>query len=194
MKQVLIFHGGHSFSTPEEYLQDIKSVQIEYERLKYSKKWSGWIAENLPGHDVLTPTFPNGSNAQYDEWVIYFEKIVPFLKDEFYLIGHSLGAMFLAKYLHTNVLPVKARQIILIAPRYGESPDESSGSFLVESAEGFDRSAHEVHLFHSKDDAVVDYESMSLFAADIPTAIVHSFDGRGHFNGPTFPEILELVK
>jgi predicted alpha/beta hydrolase family esterase len=120
MRQILFIHGGNSFPSNDEYLEDLRSLEMDYKRLKYAKRWREWIAEQLPDDDVLTPTFPNGFNAQYDEWVIYFEKIVPFLKDGYSLVGHSLGGMFLAKYLHTHVLPVKARHIVLLAARYGE--------------------------------------------------------------------------
>ena len=194
MKQVLIIHGGNSYSSHKEYLDDLKAQQLDYERLKYSKRWKDWLAEQLPDYDVLTPTFPNGTNAQYDEWVIYFEKILPFLRHDYVLIGHSLGGMFLAKYLHTQTLPIKARQIVLVAARYGETPDDSSGSFLVTSATGLDASTDEVHLFHSKDDPVVDYDNLALFSNDLPYADIHSFDDRGHFNQATFPELLDLIK
>ena len=194
MRQILFIHGGNSFPSNDEYLEDLRSLEMDYERLKYAKRWREWIAEQLPGDDVLTPTFPNGFNAQYDEWVIYFEKIVPFLHDSYSLVGHSLGGMFLAKYLHTHVLPVKARHIILVAARYGETPENSSGSFLVESAVGLDRSADQVHLFHSEDDSAVDFDSLGLFASDIPSAITHIFDDRGHFIDSTFPEVLEILQ
>ena len=194
MRQILFIHGGNSYPTHEEYLEDLRSSEIDYERLKYSKRWREWIAEQLPNDDVLLPIFPNGTNAQYEEWAIYFEKILPFLKDGYSLVGHSLGGMFLAKYLHYNTLPVKARQIILIAARYGESAEDSSGSFLVESATGVEKSAREIHLFHSTDDLVVDYDSLARFASDIPSAKLHSFTDRGHFNDTTFPEVLDILK
>jgi predicted alpha/beta hydrolase family esterase len=194
MSQILFIHGGDSYLSNDEYRENLMSLRIDYERLKYSKMWRSWIAEQLSDDDVLTPSFPNSSNAQYDEWVIYFEKIIPFLKDGYSLVGHSLGGMFLAKYLHTHVLPVKARDIVLIAARYGESDHDTSGSFLVESAVGVDRSADHIHLFHSKDDKVVEFESLALFASDIPPAVTHIFDDRGHFIQPTFPELLEILQ
>jgi predicted alpha/beta hydrolase family esterase len=194
MSQILFIHGGDSYTSYDEYRENLMSLQMDYERLKYIKGWRSWVAEQLPDDDVLTPSFPNSSSAQYDEWVIYFEKILPFLHDGYSLVGHSLGGMFLAKYLHTHVLPVKARRIVLIAPRYGESDHDTSGSFLVESALGVERSAEQVHLFHSKDDKVVEFESLARFATDIPSAITHTFDDRGHFKGPTFPELLEILQ
>jgi len=148
----------------------------------------------MPGVDVLLPTFPNGYNAVYDEWVVYFEKLIPFFGDDVRLVGHSLGAMFLAKYLNEKPLARKVRQLVLIAGGYDDDSYEDLGSFGVSSAANVPKSADEVHLFHSKDDFVVPYAELAKFEKDMPTATVHSFDDRAHFNGETFPELLELLK
>ena len=193
MQQILFLHGGESFLSYDAYLDSLMSRELSYDRLKYSPKWREWIAQQLPGDDVLLPTMPNGYNAQFNEWKIYFEKIMPFLHDDFTIIGHSLGAMFLAKYFEESRLPTKARRIILIAGRHG-GPAEENGSFHVTSSARLSQNSHEVHLFHSMDDPVVPYEDMRKFKNDMPQAIVHSFTDRGHFNDPTFPEMLELLK
>ena len=194
MKQILIIHGGDSFSTYEAYLDNLRSSTIDYARLKPQEKWKTWLSAQLPDDDVLLPTFPNGWNAVYDEWVIYFEKLIPFLKEDVCLIGHSLGAMFLTKYLHGTPLPRKVRQLILVAGQYGTQEYDDLGSFVVESAEGLDRSADEIHLFYSRDDPVIDFASLAQYQHDIPDAIAHIFDTRGHFLGPTFPELLEILR
>lgn len=194
MKQVLIIHGGESFSSYDAYINDLRSMQLDYERLKPRPNWKQWVVKQLPNADVLLLTFPNGYNAVYDEWKIYFEKILPFLDGNVPLVGHSLGAMFLAKYLHKNVLSSRVEQIILIAGRYRTDDENHGGGFIVKNASGVERSSNEVHLFHSEDDPVVEYESLSKFAHDIPGATVHSFTDRGHFLQETFPELLELLK
>lgn len=194
MKQVVIIHGGESFSSYDAYIQNLKTGAIDYERLKPQKKWKPWIAEQMPEADVLLPTFPNGYNAVYDEWKIYFEKILPFLGADVQLVGHSLGAMFLAKYLNTHTLEHKVRRLILIAGAYGHDLEEDIGSFVVESAENVGKSAEEVHLFFSEDDPAVPFSNLAKFQADIPGAIPHTFIDRAHFNDATFPELLELLR
>ena len=194
MKQVLIIHGGNSFSSYDSYINDLRSTEIHYQRLMPQRKWKSWIAEQMPEADVLLPTFPNGYNAVYEEWVIYFEKLIPFLGNDVRLVGHSLGAMFLTKYLHEQQLSNKVRQLILIAGQYGERAGDDMGSFLVESATGLEQSAHEIHLFYSKDDPIVDYSGLAAYSADLADVVVHDFDGRGHFLDETFPELLELLK
>lgn len=193
MKQILIIHGGDSFSSYDAYIRSLRSLEISYDRLRPQKKWKTWLVEQLPEADVLLPTFPNGSNAVYDEWVIYFEKLLPFLNDEVYLIGHSLGAMFLAKYLNEAPLNKPVKKLLLVAGGYDDESMEDLGSFKVTSAKNLPQSADEIHLFHSKDDPVVPYSELAKFQADLPDAIIHSFENRGHFLDESFPELLAIL-
>lgn len=194
MKQVFIIHGGESFSTYDAYLDNLRNRQPDYERLKPQQKWKLWLAEQMPEAEILLPSFPNGDNAVFDEWVIYFEKLLPFFGDDVRLVGHSLGAMFLAKYLQEHTLRQKVRQLILVAAGYDDDSLEDLGSFSVSSATKLYKSADEIHFFHSKDDPVVAYTELAKFQRDLPQAITHVFENRGHFNDTTFPEILYLLK
>ncbi len=193
MKQVLIIHGGDSFSSYEAYLTELKSIKLDYNRLLPKKRWKDTLEEALPDADILMPSMPNSANAQFEEWKIWFEKIIPYFGDNVRIVGHSLGAMFLAKYLQSKPLKTPVRQIILLAARYN-TPESDDGSFAVLSATNLAQSAQEVHLMHSTDDLVVPFDSLAKFQADIPTAKVHAFEDRGHFNTETFPELLDLLK
>ncbi len=193
MKQVLIIHGGNSFSSHKAYLQSLQALEMDYDRIKARKRWAQWIAERMPDTDILTPNFPNSQNAVFEEWKIYFEKILLLLGDDVQLVGHSLGAMFLAKYLHKHPLKKPVKRLILIAGSYNED-DGSCGDFLVTNATNLDKSAGEIHLFHSQDDPVVPFTELAKFQQDIPTATPHTFTSRKHFNDSTFPELLTLLK
>lgn len=193
MKQIVIIHGGDSFLTHNDYLDDLKNTEVDYERLKPAKRWKDTIIEVFSEADILTPSMPNSSNAQFEEWSIWFEKIIPFFGDDVRLIGHSLGAMFLAKYLHLYPLKKPVRQLILLAGGYNDDV-RGYGSFAIDSATGLEKSADEVHLFHSKDDFVVPYSELAKFQADLPTATVHSFEDRNHFLDAEFPELIDVLK
>lgn len=194
MRQVLVLHGGTSFSSHEAYLRDLKESPLQYERLKYSPSWREWLPSALPKADILHPSFPNKQNAQYEEWKIQFEKILPFLTGDVSLVGYSLGAMFLARYLHETVLERPMCQVILIAPTYDDESGEDLGSFKVISATGLEKSTDEVHLIHSEDDPVSPFSELAKFTRDLPTAKVHIFTDRNHFLQPTFPELVEILE
>lgn len=193
MKQIIIIHGGSSFSSYDAYIHSLKSSELNYDRLKKSLKWRDWLADSMSDEDVLLPDFPNKHNAVYDEWKIYFEKLIPFFTDDVRLVGYSLGGMFLTKYLHETALTPPVRQLILIAPSYDDDSVEDLGSFRITSAEGLQRSASEIHIFHSEDDPVSPFSELTKLHKDIPSATVHTFTDRNHFFQPTFPELLEVL-
>ena len=194
MKQIVIVHGGSSFNSYENYLDSLKNSSLHYERLLWAQKWREWLAQTTTGYDVLLPDFPNKQNAQYEEWKIYFEKLLPLLDSDVQLIGYSLGAMFLAKYLHESPLSSPVRRLVLVSPCYDDESVEDLGSFRVTSATGLEKSAKEIHLFHSKDDPVVPFTELAKFQRDLPTATVHIFEDRNHFFQSTFPELKELLE
>lgn len=189
----MIIHGGDSFLSYEDYLYSLKNSALDYDRLKPSKSWKDTIVNQITDADILLPNMPNSANAQFEEWKIMFEKILPFLQDDVSLIGHSLGAMFLAKYLHYHPLDNPVKQLILVAGGYNGDVT-GYGSFAVDSAKGLEKSADEIHLFHSKDDFVVPFTELAKFEADLPTAEVHVFENRNHFLDENFPEIIDLIK
>lgn len=58
------------------------------------------LQEQLPEFKVIKPEMPNKDMARYSAWKLWFKKYLPFLDSEkLIVIGHSLGAMFLIKYL-----------------------------------------------------------------------------------------------
>ncbi len=195
MKQILVIHGGNSFNSSKDYLHALELSEIDYQRLiDHRQKWREWLADQLPDDDVLLPSFPNRDNAQYNEWVTYFNKIIPYLTEDAILVGYSLGAMFLAKYCNEYTLPMVADKIILIAPSYDDDSKEQLGSFKVSSAKNVPKNAKTVHLFHSEDDPISPFTELVKFQTDMPLATIHRFTDRGHFFQSTFPELLSIIK
>lgn len=194
MKQVVIIHGGNSFSSYQAYREYLHSKVLSYDKLIHKLRWKERLIDDLPDFDVIYPSMPNSLNAVYDEWVIFFEKLIQFLGDDVQIVGHSLGAMFLTKYLNENPLKHQVKRLLLVAGAYDDESSEDMGSFKVTSAINVPKSATEVHLFHSQDDPVVPFSELAKFQAGMPDAISHIFENRGHFNQSTFPELLEILR
>jgi|LSQX01.1.fsa_nt_gb predicted alpha/beta hydrolase family esterase len=136
---------------------------------------------------------PNSSNAKSIEWQIWFEKIIPYFEDNVRLIGHSLGAIFLAKYLHQNPLNKPVSQLILLAGGY-DIDDHDYGSFKIKSAKKLEKNTDLIHLMHSRDDFLVPFSELDKYKADLPGATVHGFENHNHFLDAEFPELIELLK
>ena len=98
-KQVIVIHGGDTFSTYEEFILFLKDFKIDLNRFR-GKDWKSTLQDALGvEYDVLCPQMPNKQNAKYSEWKLWFDKIIPLLNDNIILVGHSVGGIFLVKYL-----------------------------------------------------------------------------------------------
>lgn len=196
MKQVVFIHGGESFATYDDYLAYLRVESYEPFKVR-EKKWREWVAERLgDGWEAYVPSMPSPANAKYLEWSIWFEKVIPYLTDGAVLVGHSLGGIFLAKYLSENELPVRIAATFLIASPYDETePGESLADFaLPDSLAALAERGGKLFLYHSEDDPVVAYAALDKYRHQLPEATVRTFTDRGHFLQSEFPELLEDIQ
>ena len=152
-KQVVVIHGGDTFLSYEDYLEDLKNFPVSLDYFLPKTNWKSGLAEKLGAdYQVLRPTMPNKFNAQYQEWQIWFEKLLPFLSGEVILVGHSLGALFLVKYLSENQLNLTIDKLILIA---GPFDFPEIDAFKFGSLEKVGQQCPDIVIMHSEDDQIV---------------------------------------
>lgn len=192
-KQIIFIHGGDSFESYEKYLEALKSNNPSIDWFIYRKKWIDNLYKKLSQEfEIFAPHMPNKQNANYVEWKIWFDKMIPFIEDGVILIGHSQGGIFLAKYLSENIYPKKISALILVAPPHTSTPE--IGSFKLEkNLTEVARQCGEIHLFQSTDDPVVPASEAQLYKSEIPEINLHIFEDRGHFNQESFPEIIDVI-
>lgn len=196
-KQVVLIHGGNVFKSYDDYLDFLRNQTFDINKVNSQKeRWNRSLDKTL-GDDFFTlmPQMPCKQNAKYSEWKIFFEKIIPFLEDSVILIGHSLGGIFLAKYLSENNFPVKISRLHLVAAPFDRASREYLGDFtLSTSLEKIKKQIKKIYLYHSKDDQVVSFSEMEKYAKALPEAEKYIFEDRGHFLGEDFPELIENIK
>ncbi|MBI2109416.1 MAG: alpha/beta hydrolase [Parcubacteria group bacterium] len=195
-KQVIFIHGGETFNTHEEYIEYLK--YSEYDPTKEpEKRWKDSFAKELgDDFEVFTPSMPSKYNAKYKEWEIWFQKLLPHVRNDIILVGHSLGGIFLVKYLAIHAFPVKIAATFLVAAPYDDKDSAYSlADFeLPESLALFEKQAGKVFIYHSKDDTVVSFSDCKKYAAQLPRATVIDFEKRGHFMQESFLELVEDIK
>ena len=194
--QIVFIHGGSSFATNEDFYTALRTWTYDpYQPER--KRWRDSIAAELSDtHEFLVPTMPNKQNADYTAWALWFDKLVPYLRDGVILISHSLGGAFLLRYLSEQTLPVVVAQLHLVAPAIDEVDCPGLGDFATNMAtwSGFQSTITVVHLWHSSDDTIVPMHHSERFATACPSAELHTFSDRGHFLTETFPELLIEIK
>lgn len=193
---MVVIHGGETFDTYEEFLAWLRAEELELEPAG-TKRWKSTMQEDLgEWHEVIQPRMPNSLNAKYEEWKIWFEKYLPLLSKELIFVGHSLGGIFLAKYLSENTIDKNVLGTFLIAPPYDSSDAPYSlGDFeLPTSLQKFAEQSRVIYIYFSTDDPVVPFADLAKYQARLPDARVSIFSDRGHFKQERFPELIEEIK
>jgi predicted alpha/beta hydrolase family esterase len=107
-KQVIVIHGANSFDSYDEYINYLKNREVTVESFLSWRGWKDNLADELGSDfEVFAPRMPNKDNAKYAEWKIWFERIFPYIQEDVVLVGHSMGGIFLVKYLSKIIFPKK---------------------------------------------------------------------------------------
>jgi guanylate kinase len=187
--KVIFIHGGDSFDSYDEYLLDLQNSSVKFQdgRLRWKDSLGDFLGSD---YQVYRLSMPNSNNANYEEWRIQFEKIQDILDEKTVLIGHSLGGIFLAKYLAEQKLTRQISQLHLVA-----APFEKVGSFILPSSlDLIEQSTNQIYLYHSQDDFVVDFGELTKYQKHLPKAQSLIFRTHGHFLQSEFPELVEQIK
>lgn len=199
-KQVIIIHGGNTFKTYRDYFSFLKKQEVDFEKFKNTKNdWKDNLQERLgEKFEIIFPAMPNKQNTKYCEWKIWFEKGIPYFNKEVVLIGHSMGGIFLAKYLSENNFPKKIKAVFLVAAPFDVKDRDKSKSLadfiLPKSLNKFEKQANKIFIYHSKDDHTVPFVDLKKYKKAVPGAKAMIFEDRGHFNQEEFPEIVRDIK
>jgi predicted alpha/beta hydrolase family esterase len=194
-QQIVIIHGGNAFDSYKKYLADLKRKKLDLERLT-KVGWKDTLAERLGEEfEVLRPEMPNKMNAKYIEWKIWFDKFKPFIKHNAIFIGHSLGGIFLARYLSENKFPKKIKATLLVAAPYNTKKEHPLADFIItKKLDLFAKQGGEIIMYHSKDDNVVKFSNYKRYQEALPEARAVLFFKKGHFNQEEFPELITDIR
>ncbi len=195
--QVVVIHGGTSFKRYADYLKLLKSETLSVDKLKPRRGWKLTLESKLGrSFEVLQPRMPNSNNAKYIEWKLWFEKIIPLLHDNVILVGHSLGGLFLAKYLSSKIFPVKIRAIFLLAAPFSLADKRVHPSDFAKllSLRMMSAQCKRIMIFHSADDPLVPVTEARRYKAAVPAAKVRIFSKKAHFSQEEFPELVQAIK
>ncbi len=191
----------HWWETKENY-RNYKEALLKYEYNPYkevekSSRWTKNLQKILwEDFFVINPVMPNKYYCDYSEWVIMFEKILPFLESDYILSWHSLWATFLLKYLSENDVNVSFSRIILIAPAYKDSEIETLWSFSLndDKLKTLQRYEDKMTFYHSEDDFIVPFADLKSFKSIFPNASYNIFKDKWHFMQDNFDEFFRGFK
>jgi predicted alpha/beta hydrolase family esterase len=187
MKNAIIVHGMPS---RDEYYNPANPKQSE-------DHWLQWLTRELNARGIVTNAldFPKPYAPVYGTWKEVFERH-PITTDTL-LIGHSLGAGFLVRWLSENKTHVG--KVALVAPFLDLNHNKVGPDFFDFKIDG-DMGARTkgMAIFIAPEDDKEILESAVMITAHVPTAETMSLVGRGYFTldvmkTEAFPELLDFL-
>jgi predicted alpha/beta hydrolase family esterase len=194
-QQIIVIHGGTTFADYQDYVGYLATKPLEISHFLHKPKWKDSLQQKLGDkYQVLLPTMPNTTNARYSEWKVWFDNLSAIITDDCILIGHSLGGIFLAKYLSENTFSRRIKATILVAAPHSDETTEDLTDFKLGGVlAGLAEQAGRLVFISGNDDPVIPLSELEKYKADTPLAEFRIVSAPDHFVRPEFPELVQLV-
>lgn len=177
-RQVLFIHGGG---------------QGAYEA---DKELAANLRDELgAAYHVRCPEMPDEESPEYEAWKEKIEQELAALDGEVILVGHSLGALILLKYVSEEEVEKPVAGLFLVATPYvGTGGWEFDEDALREDFAAEIHLRLPVFLYHSHDDEVVPFAHLAQYEAKLPQATIQELEGRGHQFDNDLSEVARDIK
>lgn len=135
-----------------------------------------------PEYSVRFPKMPNEEEPDYQTWARTIEAEIKAMGDGAILVGHSIGASVLIKWLTDRKSPRSLAGVFLISAPFWHDhqiwhwPEVK----LPEAAAARLPRGLPIRFYHGKSDETVPFEHLAMYAKAIPQASVLPLDGRDH--------------
>ena len=124
---------------------------------------------------------PDKANPRPTAWKEAIDRELRKLSDGVILVGHSLGAAILIDYLADGHLERRPHGVFLIATPYiGDGGWPSAELRPTRELAGLLPDEAPLFLYHGRDDDIVPFSHVGMFAKALPHATIRRFDGRNH--------------
>ena len=149
-----------------------------------------------PDYHVRYPAMPNEAEPDYEAWKQRIAEELAGMGEGAVLVGHSIGASVIIKFLAEGPPKQSLAGVFLIAApfwhdheiwrwREVELPKDVSARLS-------DRVP--IFLYHGRDDEVVPLAHVNLYARALPQAVIRLLDGRNHQLDDDLSEVANDIK
>jgi len=158
--------------------------------------WFSWLQKQLLLNNILTqtPEMPTPFKAKYEEWRAVLNQFE--INEDTILVGHSLGAGFLVRWLSENAVSVG--KVVLVAPWLDPDKELETGFFEFIIDAKIAEKTKNLTVFISDDDDQEELTSVDTLKREVQNLNVIEFTGKGHFilqhmGTDEFPELRDFL-
>ena len=133
------------------------------------------------GYEIIYPKLHIDESVSDFGWPDQIGRRIDDIRGDVILVGHSLGASLLLKYLSESNVQKKIAGIFLLAtPFWAGDEDWVKGLKLQENFAGKLPKQVPLFLYHNMDDEEIPIENLASYAKKLPHATVHKLPKGGH--------------
>ena len=157
-----------------------------YDLVKYLKiKLSGEF-------EILFPKIEKPNSPTYEKFKKMFALAFKEINEPVILIGHSLGASTLLKYLSEEKPDISISGLFLVATPHWKS--DMKEFQLKENFQASLKSIPTIFLYQSKYDSEVPFEHLEFYEKIFKNATVRKLPGKEHIFSKGLPELVSDIK
>ena len=161
--------------------------------------WFPWLQSELEkkGFEVLCPDFPTTQTPQLTDWITHLNKLTR-VDGETIMVGHSLGAPFILRYLEQLPRSTKVKAAFLVSGFERSLGFPETDNFVIKpfNWDKIKKSCNKFYVINSDDDPYIPLSIGKDLAKKlgVPLTIEHN---AGHINAPggflSYPKVRDLV-
>ena len=153
---------------------------------------AAYLRRELGGtFNVVAPAMPDPTEPTYGAWRDSIAGLLPDLGENPLLVGHSLGASVLLKYLAEGTDEEPIAGLFLVATPFW-------GSDLPDFAlpDGWERTVSDIptFLYHSRDDPEIPISHLRRYQEHLPNATSRLIDGAEHSFTDGLPQLVADIR
>lgn len=177
-KQILFLQGGGG---QDDYDEDTKLVESLRSSLGL-------------GYTIHYPLLTDSDEPDFGR-IKQIKTAISSIDEDIILVGHSLGASMILKYLSEEKVTKKIDGIFLISTPFWSGHEEwVNGIKLKENFVEKLPKDIPIFLYHCKDDSIVPIEHLEIYAQKISNAVVRKLDIGDHHFGNNLSLIAKDIK
>ena len=170
------------------------------------ESWFPWLENKISRNNLqcIAPQFPTPMQQNYSNWekLLNFYREIGYVHEDTFFITHSLGSIFIIKYILLNKINIKGLITVAGFNNFISGMDEFDNinkSFFLENSEiqKINKYVKKIYSFYSKNDPNLPFENQDKFAKLLGSEIYIIPDG-GHFNSAAgynkFEDLYEIIK
>lgn len=134
-----------------------------------------------PNYDVRYPRMPDESNPTLEVWGQKISSELSKISGNVILVAHSVGGSILLRYLSDEPFGNSVRGLyVLAAPIWDDNQWNFDDLKLPRNIAEKLAPIPRIFLYHCRDDEIVPFAHLALYAAQIPRAITRAVSHGGH--------------